>query len=620
VIYRVRVRGKDNGVTSGGVWKPNTETPQDVADCAAMPLGYYNVRCFRVDKAPPASVVNYPPNGSDASMPITVTGNTQDAHSGVGKVFIAICRDQSGGSGVPNTSACLATSDAGAQFNQPLHYFESTQGAWSLDLSAVTSWVNGEYYHVLVRSSDNVNNAEGTLGTPTNGSNHVMFRIISGEASGRIATPSSLNATFPFYKPSSLATIAGTAAGKTHVQLSIKDTDSNLYYDNASPYWIATSTWVPNPTPLAIGGDANWSYPFPGPWRVNHNYTVSLRVCDEALTACSGVMDSKTFVIDSTAPAMNFTAPSATAHKSGDLDSVSAQITDVSAPGQSASMNPAGVYFRVIRLKDSPNKEWNILASTFVPAPGDNLPAADMGAGLFSYTTTYLSSRLMFEDGFEYSVQVVGADRAGNSDNLTSPAFRWDVTAPTAAVTVPARGVTANQISTIKGTAADPNPNPGNAYSAGTGVAGVQVSIQKYNGYCFSGLNFGQSCPYWLDADFYAQTGTWTYTNANLDNISDDESGPYIVVARARDGANNYQSVFQADLSSVPVVVDRQVPTVSITQPSLQYYTPKGAADTGVHGLADDALINGTSAGLLTAGNQGLDVHLWYLTDRKSVV
>ncbi|MFA6004587.1 MAG: hypothetical protein WC881_11025, partial [Elusimicrobiota bacterium] len=293
VAYRIRVRGKDNGVTSGNVWKPNTEAPPNVADCAALSYGEYNVRCFRVDKAAPASIVTYPANGSDASAPISVTGNTSDPHSGLGKVFIAVCRDQGGGSGVPNTSACLAATDAAAQFDQPLHYFEASVSAWTLDLTNVVNWTNGEYYHVLVRSTDMVNNQEGTVVAPANSSNHVMFRIVSAEASGRIKTPSSINATYPFYKPTNLMSISGTASGKTHIQVNIKDTDANLYYDNVSPYWTGTSAWVPNPTPQAVAGDTTWTYVFPGPWRVNHNYTISLRACDVGLISCSGILDTE---------------------------------------------------------------------------------------------------------------------------------------------------------------------------------------------------------------------------------------------------------------------------------------------------------------------------------------
>ncbi|MCR4296513.1 MAG: hypothetical protein NUW21_13340, partial [Elusimicrobia bacterium] len=265
--------------------------------------------------------------------------------------------------------------------------------------------------------------------------------------------------------------------------------------------------------------------------------------------------------------------------------------------------------------------EWSISQSTFIAAPGDNLTATADGGPLFSYTTTYLSTNKMFEDGYQYSVTLAGDDKAANTATASSLSFLYDMSLPTATMTVPLPTAVINTLATISGTARDPNPKLGDSNSSPSGVAGVEVRIQRLaNGSCFGGVNFGTVCSLpaaWLPATGFYQSApgvaTFTYTNANLDIAL--VSGQYSIAVRAADVAGNVQAEFTAAGSSFTLTVDKDAPAIAITQPSLAAYTPASAEATGVQGTAGDPLVNGTSSGLLIPG---VEVNLWYLAGGTS--
>ncbi|UPT74458.1 MAG: hypothetical protein M0D55_01585 [Elusimicrobiota bacterium] len=617
--YRIRMRGKDSAVTASGIWDPNTEDPGTPTDCNSVAPGSYNIRCIRVDKTAPATVVTNPVHNSDITAPVsTFDGTATDSGSGLGKTFIMICQDLAG---APDLTKCL-TGDgtlaptAGSTFTGPPNWFERPGAAsWSLNTNAVTAWTVGVFYHAIVRSTDNVNNMEQWNAGAANNTNHVRFRIVAPGAGGVITKPSIADTTYPFYTPTTLTTISGTAVGNTHSQIRIRETDNNLYYDNNAPGagWIAVSTWITSPTGALISVvGRDWLHAFGGSWRVNQNYTVEQRVCNSVEAGCSGVLPgSETFVIDSSAPVNSVTNPSLAAHRAGTMASLSGTIADPSAPGQPNSLNASSPYFRVVRMKDA--REWAINASTFVAPPGDNLLASDQGGGLFTYTTTYLTSELMFEDGYQYRANLTAADKAGNSATGVGAIFRYDISLPTAAMTVPIPTVVINTLPTISGTARDPNPKLGDSNSSPSGMAAVEVLIQRqFNGFYFNGTNFGSAVPVWLNSTGFYESApgvaTFTYTNANLD--ASLQSGLYTIAVRARDVAGNTQTQFTAANSSFTITVDKDAPTIAISQPILPAYTPAAASALGIQGTAADPLINGTSSNLLAGG---VDVLLWHV-------
>ncbi|MBI4376909.1 MAG: hypothetical protein HY549_10725, partial [Elusimicrobia bacterium] len=655
--YRLRLRAKDAARRySDGVWTPNVEIPFNAANCdAGLPLDKYNTRCIKIDKQGPTSVITDPDHDTDVNSPASIAGTAIDPHSGLGATFVAICRDvnPSAGTGGPNFSDCLNSTASTGTFGNPVKFFQIyyagspiTSQSWSLNTSAVSAWNPDDYYHAVVRSSDTKQNIEASGITAAADSNHIKFRVVAAGAVGRINTPSSLNATFPFYRPASLTTIAGTATGNTHFQLRLRETDTDRYW-NGSAWLVSVSTWFPTNPPASIASPPNWTQAFAAAsWRVNQNYTVELRVCNATESSCSGTLNTQTFVIDSSAPVNTVTVPATAYSSAGVMNSLLGSISEVTAPGQTGSLNNSSVYFRVFRLKDTPDRLWSYSASTFVVSAVDCvstldetcLPATALGGGLFRYTTSYFQDNRAFEDGLQYRVDLIAKDMAGNSDDAPSPVTtRWDVSQATAAAEIPAPVIHINTVGTLSGTARDYNPNsgdPGNV--APTGIGSIQISIQSQqgvtNGTCFDGNSFGGACPGWQNVTaFYEDPvdlgrSTWTYTDGDLETALG--TGRYVLMTRVTDKANNVQSNFAGNNSSYTFIVDKTIPTTSITQPTVggqpnppnePILTPAQAAALGIQGAASDpAGAGGVTAGLLLTPDQGLEVKLWYLQGNTS--
>ncbi|PIR19142.1 MAG: hypothetical protein COV48_03620, partial [Elusimicrobia bacterium CG11_big_fil_rev_8_21_14_0_20_64_6] len=326
--YRVRSRARDASVDVNGVINGTYENPADIVKAQQTAPAWIDVHFFQWDALAPTTVITSPVEGSGPSAVASIDGNVSDNpgafKAGMGKTFVAICQDLAGS---PDYTKCLTGLTGGGTFSSAPVYFETTGSPWSINTAAVGAWANNGYYHVLAYSTDTVNNAETVPPGHAAATNHIRFQFLGGAISGQIRTPSNLDATFPFYKPADLATLSGTAQGNTHVQLRLTETDSGpvLYFDGAN--WTTTDSWVPSPVPALITG-GNWTYNFPAAWRVNQNYTAELRICDGTATTCSGVVNTQTFVVDSSAPVNALSVPSAAAHKAGQLATLSGTVSD----------------------------------------------------------------------------------------------------------------------------------------------------------------------------------------------------------------------------------------------------------------------------------------------------
>ncbi|MDE2511569.1 MAG: hypothetical protein KGL74_10650, partial [Elusimicrobia bacterium] len=279
--YRVRSKARDASVDVNGNPNGTYEAPADIVKAQQTGPPYIDVHFFYWDNSAPTSAITSPAEGATPGGVTTITGTAADNpggfNSGLGKTFVAVCQDLAGS---PDNTKCLTGLTGADTFSGAPRYFEAAGAPWSLNTSAVSAWVTNNYYHVLAYSTDTVNNVETVLVPHAAGTNHIRFQFLGGAISGRIGTPSTTDPTNPFYTPASLATLSGTAQGNTSVQIQLFEVDTSSYFDG-SGNWISVSTWVPSPLAATIVS-GNWSYAFPGPWRVNHNYTVSLRVCNAA--------------------------------------------------------------------------------------------------------------------------------------------------------------------------------------------------------------------------------------------------------------------------------------------------------------------------------------------------
>ena len=154
-------------------------------------------------------------------------------------------------------------------------------------------------------------------------------------------------------------------------------------------------------------------------------------------------------------------------------------------------------------------------------------------------------------------VYVKYRDTAGNWADPASDSIIYDVTNPTAEVTIANNYYTTdfNHSSTINGTATDGTSPPDRS-----GVASVQITIQesgtnKYWAGAVGGWVTGQT---WISA---TGTTSWTYT---IDDANFTSGHTYTVIARATDAAGNTGSASTSD----SFIYDIDVPTVTSIDPS----------------------------------------------------
>ncbi|MBI5240311.1 MAG: hypothetical protein HY926_07540, partial [Elusimicrobia bacterium] len=472
--YMVTLRGRDASADGGppnglGYYNPNVELPPTYAqigsNCANIAAATYNARCFKIDKNPPTSVITQPGTETVTSVP-TITGTAIDGtianpESGLVTVWVAICKDD--GSRQPDTSLCYqADGSLGAGM-----YFGTATMSGAPPYSGSKEWTypinntnltigNGPTYDIIVYSTDAVDNvAPWTNPAPPYGtpSNHTVFTVVPGGGSAGVTQPSDLSITAnPYFKPDTLGTIGGTAQGSQakYVQLVVKATDTPASYYDGNGNWVPALTLfpaAPNPVPVNGGaGDGNWTYIMnTAKWNVNHNYQIWVYGCAD--TSCAATVGpfgpTLNFVVDSSAPVVSVTKPAlayASMH-SASLDQVvdlsSATVSDnapYSAPNENTnnSLSTPTVYFQVIRLAGgNPSKYWDYKQSAFSVDAGAQAncqsawddtclqnPDGWKGGTLFAYTTTYMSSYQMFEDGYSYRVDVKAKDKAGNPTAL----------------------------------------------------------------------------------------------------------------------------------------------------------------------------------------------------------
>ncbi|HVC09386.1 MAG TPA: LamG domain-containing protein, partial [Elusimicrobiota bacterium] len=633
--YRIRTEGIDSAVDANGNPSGNTESPPDVEISQdATPGSYANVHFFQWDSSAPATVIQSPVDGSQQNSLTSISGTAEDIpagngnNAGLGTTYIAICQSNTGS--CTGSNSYLTALSGGSFVGTNPTWFPVTpscssginsQCSWALSTTGV-SWAPGQYYNILAYSTDVVNNAEAPLATDAANSNHVQFKYVGGVAAGHIETPSTLDATFPWYEPGNLATISGTAQGGTDAWIVLEDTDTQQYWSSFQDAWVNVST-------IAHAGSItgnSWSYAFgSGNWQVNHNYFVGLVVCNASGGSCSSnscdlatpanCLDRDIFVIDSSAPVVAVTLPSdGGAYRAGTLSTLSGTINDPTAPNQANSLNVGSVYFTVTRVSD--NDQWSESLSTFTGngGTGTKLYASAGGGGLFTYTTSYLQAQGVFKDGYQYQVDLFASDLAGNAGAAAGvgSTFRWDVTVPTAAVTVPiSPPVYANSLPAISGTAIDPNPYPSDPHSAPSGLSQVGVLLRdETNGGYFNGSAFTSPAPSTQTVACTGQSCNWSYAPAGFDGEVGD--GFYTLTVIARDEAGNTQHAFGINFSSFTFAVDKTAPNASISFPvSGADYSSATISAQNIAGVATDPTINGVASGI--NGTDGIDIQMWCL-------
>ncbi len=581
--YRVRSFATDaalNNISAaaGNVESPpNTTLPQSINANNA-------VRFFFWDSSGPASVVNLPANqGSAGGGTFTaITGTAIDqpsgANAGFGKTFVAICQGDPCGA-----STYLSTNSATGHFTASQTWLVASTTAvngsvytWTLPINGVLvgEWgSNGTKYHVLVRSSDTVNNlgtaAGSASGVAGDNTSNNLFTYSIPTAGASVVSPDN---TAPNWTPDFAEThIFGNTTNATTAQVQIVDCGKDLTCTTANRYWTgqtwaSTGGWVNSGFVGVNGfnsGTGGWTMTISSAlWNGNDYYTISAQ-------GINGGPGSPTtavgFIVDSSAPVVTPITPPNKLYLNT-LPTLSANVTDI-APG---AADPTQSYFTVQQF--GANAYWNWSASTFTaPGANTNLTAALVG-NLMTYTTDYFQrqSTGAWVSGQKYTVAFFTKDKAGTSNISQTQTFTYEITTPTATLVLPSGAAQINNLSTISGTALD-------AALAGDGNAKVQVAIWSYfdTAWFDNGGSFGTGggSPFWLNTSTSANASLWYYTNAGLDSHVDD-GHEYLLLARAINVAGSTQTVFDVGVSSLIVRADKVGPSTTFQLP----VSPGGSA------------------------------------------
>ncbi len=213
-----------------------------------------------------------------------------------------------------------------------------------------------------------------------------------------------------------------------------------------------------------------------------------------------------------------------------------------------------------------------------------NLPQCYLGTSSFTYT---FANNSYWTNNTSYTITSKAFDNAGNSGYGASSYFIYDVSAPSATVTLPANdGVTMTSLSTISGTAQD--------WGIGQ-VSQVNVRIQRvtvggsvagdsdwWTGSAWQSGSFNNA--WWLPASWNSGTGVWQFPTAG---IGFTYNGGYRVDINAEDMANNYQMAYSS--------------RTFIFQPPMANTVISSPLDSNFYNTLN--LINGTSNGQTTVLN-----------------
>ncbi len=295
----------------------------------------------------------------------------------------------------------------------------------------------------------------------------------------------------------------------------------------------------------------------------------------------SAAADSNSLVVvnDSTAPTTTITFPANNgSYNAAGFANQCSSGSETGICGTASDPAPSSGLANVqVSIQKVGGNYWN--GSSFGSASEQKMIASGTG----SWTLAFAAANFATAGGGDgsYTVRVYATDNAGNTQAAaTSQTFTYDKTTPTSAITFPssgpynAAGWNAGASSEIAGTATDPTP--------GSGLANVQVSIQKVGGNYWNGSSFGSASEQKMIA---SGTGSWTlaFAAANFATAGGGD-GSYTVRVYATDNAGNTQ----AAATSQTFTYDNTPPTVTMNAQNV----------TGVS-------ITPTFSG--TAGNQGSD-------------
>ncbi len=514
---------------------------------------------FKYDTTAPSSTTTFPTAGGSYNVlgwaagcaGAGLCGTAADGTSGVANVKVSIKRSS-------DNTYWNGSAWSGASENLLTATGTTT---WSYALAAA-NLADGLTYTVHVVATDNAGNTQTS----------------STFAYTYDATAPTSSATFPAAGASynaagwnagcGSAGLCGTAsdgtAGVQQVQVSIKRSSDNTYWNGAA--WSGTAENLQTAT-----GTTSWTYALAAT-SLTDGLTYTVHVVARDVAGNTQSSSSYTFTYDTTAPSSSASFPAAGASYNAAGWAAGCATPGLCGTASDATAGLANVKVSIKRSSD--DTYWNGSAWS---GTGENLRTAT-GASSWSYGLA--GSNLA--DGLTYTVHVVAADNAGNTQTSSTFTFTYDTTAPSSSATFPAGGAGYNAAGWAAGCA---TPGfCGTASGAVAGLANVKISVKRgsdntyWNGSAWSGAS----------ENLRTATGTssWSY-GLPASNLSDGVT--YTVHVVATDNAGNVET------SSIwTFKYDTTAPASTLTFPAAagNYDAAgwaAGCATAGLCGSASDA-------------------------------
>ncbi|MEO0223494.1 MAG: hypothetical protein ABIL76_00175, partial [candidate division WOR-3 bacterium] len=536
---------------------------------------------FRYDISPPQVSITLPYKMWHNSL-TTVSGTAQDTGytgAGISEVQITYQHNPPAGLWWDGVTFSKGTIDEAVWETADI---SSLPYWWK---TPVPSWSNGETYKVVAKAKDKAGNWS-----------ELAEKIFSYD----IVAPLS-QVTFPqsdnYY--SSVPLISGTCydanSGVEKVEVRIVEKDPQT--DNITRCWYGSLGWqVTTISSWVVVNNvwqSSWSYTTAVSYLAGKKYEVTSRAWDVA-----GSSETETnipsydiwFIFDDQKPQTQIVTPiptetqyyrelvtiSGTAKDNPDEPPVGSGIDKVEVAIQKLTGTTAGNWWSGVGFTES-------------------LPKWDALVVSGSTTWSAVFNNANWEDNNEYLIISRAKDKAITSNiqdtftvGVNSVTFVCDKSTPTSQITWPTEMLITNSITTISGTALDPN-------SLASGVSKVWISILKqepqpqkwYNP--ITGL-FDSDLQLWCTAQTLVPSNTSYILTGFASGLVSHST--YVVYSKAFDRSlpepGNYESNFG---SSRTFVYDITRPTSVINLPSLAYYTDNPAASP-LHWLP---LISGTA-------------------------
>ncbi len=428
---------------------------------------------------------------------------------------------------------------------------------------------DGHSYTIVSKSTDNAfpQNVETVYSV---GKNTVTFVYDIDFPTATVTLP---NVQFASIVPLISGTANDTLSGIGSVQIAIQDIGQGTTWYNGAGGWVSQGTqyWIQATT--AAGNPPTWSYDATSvPWAEPKQYTIYARAKDNAVDATIAnnpnvqvILSSTSVMFDVEAPTVAVTYPN---YGGSNLINFIPVITGTAYDW------PAGVanqnVFVAILETNHGECWWNPASSTFnYKGASPVYSTATVSGSGPTYTWSWQCPPL--QNGYQYMVQAIATDRAGNQENPATiiPAnrlyFTYENTAPMAGITLPNRAWE-NSLPTISGTASDPY-----------GIASVKVAYEQNppGGLWWDGNSgFTSNSP-----QFFTAQGTtlWTHSQSNSPNSPTwVNNTQYLVRAFAYNVALTSSAYTEATFS-----YDNITPTSTVTYPAQGSYLSSIARISG---------------------------------------